>query len=617
MGGIAAIIDFREEPDRQLAEPLLRQVGFKGGAVPDRFAEGPALLAQRKDPLVSGGHARPLVTDRFVLVFDGRLYDHVDLARRVPGAGPGSPSTVRDVEVLARAWQAWGPACLSRLVGAWAIVVWDRHERALYLARDPVGVRPLHYAVQGRRLAAASLAHLVARVPWVSREVSPHNLCEYLAFRYVHAPRTLLRDVHCLPPGCVLRFDGDGTRMETFARASFGPPGKEAPSDEQGLREMDRLLRRAVARRARGLGAVGVLLSGGTDSTVLAHMAVRKCEQVHSFHLHFPGSGVDEAAFAGRVARLLGTEHHQVDLDPSTFGADLDRCTRALGVPLPDPAAVGQYALLRAARREVRVVLSGAGGDELLAGGHLSGLAMLMKQVTVVARLTSKLRTSVEEGLEAAGLSDLALRPARYGLQRLAGGTQVFDAAARANLLVAGIDPRPALRREVLLPLYGGLDTDPVNTLLAIFQRGWLAEDTLARSERLGAACGVELRFPLLDLELLRYLNSVPGTWKFRSRWGVPRPKWPMRQLLKGQVPRNIYDRPKRSWPSPLNRWLRREGADFLRARSELLLDAPWGLWRADPVREMVQAHLAGDRYHGHALWVLIMLDAWLRHLAR
>ena len=614
MGGIAAIVDYSATPRLELGERLSGSVSLRGPDQHGTFEEGPAFLAQHRNRVTAGGRRQPIVSDRYVLAFDGRLYDHVDLARRVQCGEQRGAALPGDAEVLLHAWEALGPDCLERLDGAWAIAVWDRRERALYLARDPLGQRSLYYSVSGRRCAVASLPDRLTLLPWVSREISRDHLCEFAAFRYVHAPRTLLRDVQALPPGCLLRFDARGTRIEQRVRLPVAAPDAEEPSSDEGVREIDRLLRRAVTRRGRTGTPVGLLLSGGTDSTVLARTAVQEGLDIRAFHLHFPESGVDEAAFAGRVARLLELPLQQVGLDASVFDDALDRCTRAMGSPLPDPAAVGQYVLLRAARREVRVVLSGTGGDELLAGGHLAALALLMKQVSVLGRATSKLRYRVGAGLRGAGLSDLALRPMRYGMQRLAGGTEVIDHAARIRIM--GLDPaRPQLRQDVLLPLYAGIETDPINTLLAIFQRGWLPEDILARADRLAAACGIEHRFPMLDSGLTTYVNGIPGAWKVRTRWGLPQPKWPLRKLLKGNVPRSVYDRPKRSWPAPLNRWLRHEGAPFLRARSERLLDAPWGLWKPEPVRAMVQAHLEGERYHGGALWVLILLEAWLRQL--
>ncbi len=614
MGGIAAIVDHGSAPDRELGLRLSRAVALRGPDQQGFFEEGPAFLAQHRNMVALGGRRQPIVSDRYVLAFDGRLYDHVDLARHVSGGDQRGGTLPGDAEVLLEAWQAWGPACLDRLDGAWAIAVWDRQEQVLFLARDPLGLRPLYYHVAGQRCSVASLPDRLTLLPWVSRELDRDHLCEYLAFRYVHAPRTLLREVQSLPPGCLLRFDRHGTRIEQRVRVPMASCSAGMPSSGDGVHELDRLLRRAVTRRGRTGTPVGLLLSGGTDSTALALAAVQEGLDVRAFHLHFPESGVDEAAFAGRVAKLHGLPLQQVQLGADGFDDALERCTRAMGGPLPDPAAVGQYVLLRAARRDVRVVLSGAGGDELLAGGHLAALALVMKQVGVLDRATARLRCRVEEGLRSAGLSDLALRPMRYGLQRLAGGTEVFDHSARVAIL--GRDPaRPQLRRDVLLPLYAGIDSDPINTLLAIFQRGWLPEDILARADRMAAACGIEHRFPMLDTALYSYLNGIPGAWKVRTRWGLPKPKWPMRKLLEGKVPRTVYDRPKRSWPSPLNRWLRHEGAPFLRARAQRLYDAPWGLWQPDPVRVMVRAHLEGERYHGGALWVLILLESWLRQL--
>ncbi len=612
MGGIAGILHFEGSPAREQGERLSQAVALRGPDQQGFFSEGPVYLAQRRNRVAPGGKVQPIRSERYVLAFDGRLYDHVDLARSMPGPRALGPRVPGDAEVLLRAWEAWGPDCLLHLDGAFALAVWDRDEEALYLARDPLGLRPLHYAASASRFAVASLASALLRLPWVSREISTAKLCEYLAFRYVHAPGSLLRQVQAVAPGCLLRMDRHGMRIQRFARPQLG--GGELPSHRDLLRELERLLRRAVARRCRTGVPIGLMLSGGLDSSVIARYAVRSGFDVRSYHLAFRDTGHDEAAFAGRVAQLLGTRHTQVDMDGRDFEDALGGCLRAMGSPLPDPAAVCQYILLREARRGLRVVLSGDGGDELLAGGSVMAVARLARRTTTLGRLAGRARSWAERGLRGGPAPDQALRPRSLGFQRLAGGTEVFDAQARKRLLRRDVDPRPWLREEVLSPLYNGLQADAINTVLGVYQQGWLPEDTLARSERMGSACGVEVRYPLLDRSVVALLNQLPGDWKLRTRLGLPRPKWPMRALLARHLPRSIIRRPKRNFPSPLHHWLRHAGAGFLRRRMERLEADRWGLWRPEPVRALARAHLEGQN-KGGALWLLIMLDAWLEEV--
>lgn len=610
MGGLAGVIHFDPpSPPREWADDLAAAVACRGPDDEGSFQGGPALLVHRRNAVLAGGRRQPIVGDRLVLAFDGRLYDHLDLARQFGQPLGAAGEVAGDAEVLLRAWQQWGPACLHRLDGAYAFAIWDRCERELYLVRGSMGLRPLYYTTQGRRFAFSSLPTALLTLPWVSRELSSRGLCEYLSFRYVHAPRTLLRDVHALPPGCMLRVNRHGSRLTRYLTFPFqGASSAQQPDSAEATRELGRRIREAVLRRSHVDVPVAVLLSGGLDSSWIALQATSVGRTVRTYHLVFEGSGVDEAAFAGRVATLLGTDHTPLRVGARDFESVLDRCAAAFGVPLPDPAAVLQHLLYRAVRERQRVVLTGDGGDELFAGGHVALAAEAARRWQRLGgprRLLSRLPVPGRRR-----------HPSNWGGRGpLLGGTEVFSHRERASLLDPHRDPCPGLRLEALLPYYRDPIADPVNQVLSVYQQTWLPEDSLARSDRMGAACGVEVRYPLLDRRVVSFANARPGAWKLGHRFGSPVPKRPMRALLRDFLPPSLLDRPKRSFPRPLNHWLRTEGSGFLHRRAERLLDGDRGIWQPDPVRERVRAHLAGERDLGESLWLLIFLEAWLSHL--
>lgn len=604
MGGIAGILHFDgSRPAWRDGLAMSAAVAHRGRDDEGYFWDGPALMAQDRNRVSADGCRQPIVTGRYVLAFDGRHYDHLDLARQVRQAGGASPDGLGDAEVLLQAWEAWGQDCLQRLDGSYAFALWDRRDEELTLVRGPTGFRTLFYTSSGGRFAFASVPAALVRLPWVSRELNLDHLAEYLSFRYVHAPRTLLRDVSSLPPGCVLQVNGRGSRIRAFSQPSFCPPGTPVPDDDDALAEVDHQIGDAVQRRCQSGQPVAVLLSGGLDSTLLARHAIAAGRTVHTYHLIFDGTGVDEAAFAGRAATLLGTRHRDVRVDGGALERSLEAAVQAMGVPIPDPSAIALHAFFEQVRAEHRVALCGAGGDELFAGGRVAVAADAWRRASgslsgVPGRLLAALRG--QGGMPG---------------DRSPGGASVVDATLRARLLLDTVPVRPSIRSEILGPFYAQLSTDPVNQVLGVAQRGALPEDGVAVPDRMGLACGVEVRFPYLDRRVVAFLNQQPGTWKLGSRLGRLVPKRVVRQLLQDILPPRMVDRPKVSWPRPLQQWLRGAGACFLAGRFDRLLASPWGLWRPEPVRELVRDHQQGRRDRGGVLWLLILLDAWLEHL--
>jgi asparagine synthase (glutamine-hydrolysing) len=606
---LLGVVHFRgEAPSREAARRASELVALRGPDEHGIFEEGPALLFHHRNKVQPGGATQPIVGERFAVLLDGRLHDHIDFAR---SAFHVERADLSDAEVLGRAWETWGEGALERLDGEYAFALWDRRERRLFLARGPQGQRPLFYARQGDRVAFASLPTALARLPWVSRELAQENLAEYLSFRYVHAPRTLLREVKALQPGTLLSFGEGSFISRRFHTTVFASPRSPLPSDDEVLPELDRLIRKAVHRRLVPGEPTAVLFSGGLDASLVARAASLATPALVTWHLVLEGSGVNERSWAGRAASLLQAEHHEVHVDTDLFEDAFDGVVQAMGAPPPDPAAVLEYLLLKAVRPHHRVVLSGLGGDEALGGGRVAAAA---KSIWKAEWLSSFKRAPLDLGRALLGRPALSSAP--LSRLKVLGGTSVFDAALRRRVLRAGIDPRPTVKEEVLATLRAGLDTDALNVVMAVHQRGWLVEDALARMDRVAGAWGVDVRLPFLDQHLLRYLNLLPGSAKMRFHpFQESVTKAPGRLLLAEHFPDSLVHRPKMPMPSPLHAWTRGAGSEFIERRLEAVLDDRWGLWRGDAIRELAHAHKRGERNHGDAIWLLVMLDTWLEQL--
>lgn len=599
MAGIAGIIQVGDPPERDALLRLSAALAHRGSAAEQIFAEGGALLAQRN----RRAGLELASSARLALVLDGRV------ARADTSAAPSA-----DGGRLLAAWEQSGVESLSTLEGSFAFAIWERREQVLWLGRDPFGTRPLFWTRRGRTIAFASEIPALLTLPWVGRDLASENLAEYLSFRYVHAPRTLLRDVFEVPPGHVVRFDANGPRARRWWTPAWSLPEASVPPDRETSARVDEALRRAVGRLSAD-GPVGVLLSGGLDSSAILFHARGAPRPPVAFTVSLASDPADESPFAGRVARVLGVEQHVVRVEGARIVAELDACTARMGQPLPTAAAVLQDLLYREAAGHVRALLSGDGGDEVLGGRSIEQIAARVRAARALSRLPPGVRALGRVAAERAGRADLAGGAEHYGLLQSLGGSSVFDRDARQALLADAGLVRPGQRRALLEPLYREVQTDPLNEVLHVWQRGWLPEDSLARSDRLAAHAGLEVRYPLLDRELVQLCAGLPGEAKVRARLLGSGTKWPLRRAMEGRLPENLLNRPKRALPAPLDHWLRTEGVGFLRERTEALVGDPLGLFRPEEVRRLVRDHLAGAGNHGLKLWTLILFDAWRQTL--
>ncbi len=599
MGGIAGIIHFRgDPPERGDALALSAALARRGPDDRGVFAEGPVCLVHRRLMTSDKEIRLPVVDESFVLALDGRLY----------GGDEG--------QAAVRAWRSRGPEGLADLDGSFAMAIWDRRRHTLWLVRDRLGCRPLYWTRRGHQVAFASEIPPLLDLPWVSRSVCSDHLAEYLSFRYVHAPRTLFREIHAVPPGHVVRISTADEWLDCWWTPPWCRPGEGQTDPDEAAREVDRLLRASVRKRLDSRSKVAVLLSGGLDSSAILHHA---CEAGPTppltFTVKLADDPFDETALAARVAKVMGAEHHLVPIDHRDLIDTIERCTRVMGQPLPSAAAVLQMLLFEQIRPSARAVLSGDGGDEVLGGRVMGDLARRMFRNHLLGLAPKPIEDLARQIAGRVGRADLAASPADFGRDRKVGGSSVFQSIERVSILRDPALARPGIRRSVLDPLYQEVDTDPINAVLHVWQRGWLPEDSLARSDRMAAHLGMEVRYPLLDRELITYLAGLPGPLKVRRRGPRVITKWPLRRAMRKRLPRPLLHRPKRSLPNPLDHWLRTAGQDFLADAVDGIARSSATPFEPSAVRKLAEEHTAGTQNHGLKIWTVCLFHVWQRAL--
>jgi asparagine synthase (glutamine-hydrolysing) len=633
MCGIAGFLDpVLQIVDRTAVLARMRDALIHRG--PDdagQIVDGPVGLGMRRLSIVDvAGGAQPMTSPdgAVTLVYNGEIYNHHEVRAQLEAVGRAF-RTRSDTEVLLAQYERHGLDGLNGLNGMFAAAIWDRRSRRLHLMRDRMGVKPLYYFADDQRLYFASeLKSLVAAASFTP-EVNPRAVWDYLSFRYVPAPHTIWRNVRKLPPAHVLTVaEGDMAavprRWWDMPYALQGAEGSaDVPADES---EFAPLFEDAVNIRMVADVPVGVFLSGGLDSSaVVAAVDRERFPDLETFAISLDAGGEDdELGYARMVSRALGTRHHELSLSGTDFSAMLEDMPWHTDEPLADATCVPVLALARAARREVKVVLSGEGSDEILAGYTFDAVQAAWDAVAAaaIAPKTGRLASLIDRlGFSRPGSGGWEKRAARArhpGDQRdTTAPLHIVDYYAheeKARLFRNGHsfpDSREILRQD----LARVRDDEPLHQTLYLYSQNWLVEDLLMKADKMTMAASLELRTPFLDKRLVELAARLPRTAKLRRRAdGSYETKAILRDYARAHLPREIIDRPKKGFPVPVYRWLSgplkelvmdRLGAGSARCHAWLEPDA---------VRALAKAGTAADAdvFSRHRLWNLLILELWL-----
>lgn len=587
-------------PDAQGRNLLLRMCDTLVHRGPDDFgawaAAGVGLGMRRLRIIDIDGGAQPMSTPdgRHTLVFNGEIYNYRDLRRGLEERGRAF-RTACDTEVLLGCLAEAGSASIHRLNGMFAFAHWDAAERSLLLARDRLGVKPLYYHWDGRSLLFASEIKALLATGLVERSIEPRALWDYLTFRYVPAPHTIWKNIFKLPPAHVLHWtEGSEPRIERYWDI---PYPAEAPSEapERWDEEFGALFRDAVERRLVADVPVGVLLSGGLDSSAVAAVMRERGAALHTFSIGFADApGANELAYARDAARHLGAEHRDVEIGAAEFIDFLPQFVRFTDEPLADPASVPLHYVSRLAAGPVTVVLSGEGADEILGGYDLD---LWVDQWEA-------------ERLRVGRLVDLRRLPVPPSMTN-------YMTSGEKQRLLAGFPEQPDSMDVVRSALDRLGPADTLHQMLFMLSQEWLVEDLLMKADRMSMANSLELRTPFLDYRLVEWAARAPLATKIGpDRIGRRCTKAVLRRFATGRLPDSILTRPKQGFPVPLFDWL--AGGSLTGWAHDLLLGSAGRLNGLCDGRELERRVALGttpdaavlDR---HRVWNLVLLETWMR----
>ena len=538
---------------------------------------------------------------RFTAVVNGEIWNHEELRRHLAARGVEVPAGP-DTAVVAPLFAEHGVAGLARLRGMFALAVHDAVSGTTTLARDRFGIKPLYYELGGESRAALRFASEASVLPG-GGGIDEEALADYLALGFIPSPRTLDRAVRKVPAGTALVFDGAGMREVVLAKAPIARNDADATPSE-----IRRALEAAVRRHLMGEAAIGVYLSGGLDSAAVAALVRHAGAPLSTFALTFPGEGsYDEGAAARRTAEILGARHVEVPMGAGRLAELLPLAAERFGEPVGDPSALAVLALSQAAARDVTVVLTGTGADELFAGYARYGLGSVPRAAAGFARAAAcVLPTSRRSRLGVAG--SLARKLARAGdpdpAARYLSTLETIPAAWRARLHGRN-EPPPVLADFRAAFTQAGRFADGAR--LADL-RVYLEGDLLAKEDRMAMAASLENRVPFLDDEVADLAGRIPAS-RHRGLTG----KRLLREAMAPHLPREVLSRRKHGFAVPVSEWLRGPQRGLVashlaagEARLRRVLDPA-------AVDGLGAAHAAGDDSLGLAVWALLALEASLR----
>ncbi|MEO8741441.1 MAG: asparagine synthase (glutamine-hydrolyzing) [Casimicrobiaceae bacterium] len=606
-----------------LAAGVLRGMGertiHRGPDDEGTHADGPVAIGMRRLSIIdlAGGH-QPLSNEdgTLWLVANGEIYNYRELRREL-GAQGHRFKTDSDCETLLHLYAQYGDDCVQHVNGMFAFALWDTRRRRLLIARDRLGVKPLYVWHDGHRLAFASEAKALFALPGIRAELDPAALRSYLALGYVPSPQSMFKGVRKLPPATVLVAE-DGKLVE---HCYWRPPDKvdRSITETDWIASVRERLEESVRMQMVSDVPIGAFLSGGVDSSaVVAFMSAHSAQPVKTYAIGFAGGEAEafynELPYARQIAQKFGTEHHEIVVRPDVVSL-LPRLLWHMDEPIADTAFITTYLVSEFAHRDVTVILSGVGGDELF-GGYRRYLgnhyqARFNRLPEGIRRAAFALGEKLPSDRHSPLLNAMRLAKgflASAGLpleQRYRSYVEVFSDAETDRLL-----RRPAVGDDPLREAFdAATSSDDLNRMFAVDAATQLPDDLLLLTDKMSMAVSLECRVPLLDHELVELAARMPEQIKIRDG----RLKHAMKAALRGVLPQNILERKKRGFGTPMGAWLKGDLAPLLRdVLSESAVEAR-GLFRYPEVVKLITAHETNRIDGTDRLLALMNFEIWAR----
>ena len=633
MCGIAGIVNLAGESlppeSSQWVKAMTDRMEHRGPDGEGLWMGGPVCLGHRRLSIIDlAGGTQPMLSHdrRFSIVFNGEIYNYAALRRELEEYG-GRFDTQSDTEVILEGYRYWGMDCLEHFEGMFGFALWDVTHQRLFCARDRFGKKPFFYTLQNGQLYFASELSALEEVRHLRFTVAPESVIRYLAYEYVPGPQTMYEEVQTLPPAHFLLFEQGRMHQDRYWDMPV-PDEQDSRSSAELCEELRHLLTQAVQRRMVSDVPLGVFLSGGIDSTIVAGLMARHSTvPVKTFSIGFTEAAYDESRYARAAARAFGTEHHERVLSAGDCADILPKIVSGMDVPMADASVAPTWLLSAVTREKVTVALGGDGADELWAGyEHYIGFK--------VAEWFNRLPETLRQTMEA--LARHLPSSAGYVNPRLA--VQTFLRAAhvpawqRVQTMLTALPPdmlKSVICRDFKEYVSGKLEGDaifaptrlqyehwlpleavsPLARAFHVYVRQYLPEDILVKVDRCSMLHSLEVRAPFLDRDVAEFTARLPVRHKLHGF----RRKWLLKRAFADLLPREILHRNKRGFQIPVAQWLRGRLRPLMEDMLSETALRQQGIFDAKAVRALMDDHVTGRADLRKPLWTLMVFQLWWR----
>ena len=624
MCGICGIVGRADAPavDRPLLERMNRAMTPRGPDQEGTFVSGPVGLGSRRLSIIDvAGGRQPIANEieTVHVVFNGEIYNHLELRAYLERQGHVF-RTKTDTEVLVHLYEEVGLECVHHLNGIFAFAIWDATRRRLLLARDRTGIKPLYYAELRQQIVFGSELKVLLQHPVIPRDLDLVALNEYLSFEFIPSPRTIIRNVSKLEAGYLLVWDEHGSRVARYWNASLARSEDRPPVKSQDyVSALRSTLSASVKRELVSDVPVGVLLSGGLDSSTIAALATEHYPgQLQTFSIGFDEPSFDESRYAQLVADRLGTKHRVLRVTSKVAAALVPNIPDFLDEPFGDSSLVPTYLLSKFAREHVKVALGGDGSDELF-GGYPTLAAH--KMIHYYERLVPwRVRSYLVPWLMRfmpVSFDNISLD---FKIRRFLAGRGVPLEARHHRWMGSFTDDektqlynqwvRPAVRDTYAEVYRHARDCDAhllLNRILYDDLKLYLEGDILFKVDRASMAASLEVRVPFLNNDVVDFAMSLPIELKLRRFQG----KYLLKQAMADVLPREVITRSKKGFNMPVAHWLTDELKDLTTDYLSPSRLARQGLFNPAAVQRLMDGHLTRERDNRKQLWTLLMFQLW------
>jgi asparagine synthase (glutamine-hydrolysing) len=624
MCGIAGIVasDRLSEDVAARVAQMRDVIAHRGPDATGLFTDDHAALGHRRLSIVDlAGGDQPLANEdeRVWIVFNGEIYNHSSIRSELEAAGHRY-RTKSDTETIVHAYEQWGDGCVERLRGMFAFAIWDARQRRLLLARDRLGIKPLYWALAGSRLLFGSEIKAILEAGIVRAEADESKLAEQLSTRYLSGSQTLFKGINRLMPGHTLVFEEGRVTIRQYWDIPVGEGRTEPMRERDAVARFRELLTESVRLRLMADVPLGMFLSGGLDSSAIAALMAGMIDRpLQTFSVAFKDRAFSELEYSRQVARAIKADAHEVVIDESDFFTALPRMIWHEDEPIAHTSSVPLYFVSALAGQHVKVVLTGEGSDELLAGyGKYPRALVNWRAAAAYGVVPAPVRQWI-------GNRFVPRLPAR--LERLARRSfltvpRTPEAMFFDNFAAVGVRRQHTLLTDrfanaTFEQAYGPsreyFDTPNgastiLDRLLYTDLKTYLVE-LLMKQDQMSMAASIESRVPFLDHRLVEFCAGLPARLKLRGFTT----KWILREAMRSVVPDRILSRPKMGFPVPFAEWMRGPWSALAR---DVLLDRRTrdrGIVDVAAAQRLIDAHAAGIHDAGDVLWTLMNLELWYR----